>query len=379
MVMDEKKVLQLRSSIGFYGAEAVISELCKGLISSKYKPVIGVIKNQKNPHTELHNYSKSNNIESEIFECRGLFDLNTILCIRQFIKANKIDIVHTHGYKSNFYAFCATLLKNIPLVATCHPWIISNRRGKFYSAIDKILLRKFDSVVSISDQVKHKLLKAGIPGHKISIIENGINVQSFKNMYNVELVRDEYDIPLKGRVICSVGRLSLEKGHHYFLEAAKKVIDRFPDTYFILAGEGFLLNNLQKHTKIIKIDRKVSFLGFVKDIPKLLSAIDIFVLPSLTEGIPMALLEAMAAKKPVVSTNVGSVPNLIIPDKTGLLVKPGDPVGLTNAIEELLVNNCKAQNLAENGYKMVLTRYTSAQMTRKYLDIYNAFSNSSQH
>jgi len=377
--MNEKKVLQLRSSIGFYGAESVISELCKGLRSSTYRPMIGIIKNQKNPHTELHDFSMSNDIKSEIFECRGVLDLKTILLIRQFIKANHIDIVHTHGYKSNFYALCATLFQHIPLVATCHPWIISNRRGKIYSDLDRILLRKFNRVVSISDHVRQSLLNAGIPDSKITSVENGISVKFFNKTHDKELVRNEFEIPYEAKIICSVGRFSLEKGHRVLLDAAKRVINTFPDTYFILAGEGFLLNGLKRHAEKLRIENRIYFPGYVKDISKLLSAIDIFVLPSFTEGMPMSLLEAMAAKRPVVATNVGSIPDLIDHERTGLLVKPGDSGSLANAIRELMNNDFKARNLAKRAYKMVLTKYTSERMTQKYIDIYNSFSNSTEN
>jgi glycosyltransferase involved in cell wall biosynthesis len=375
----EKKVLHLRSSIGFYGAESVISEICKELVNSTYRPMVGVIKNQKNPHTELHEFAISNGIDSKIFECRGALDLKSIFFVRNFIKSKKIDIIHTHGYKSNFYALFATLFYSIPLVATCHPWIISSNKGKRYSRLDKILLRKFDKIVSISEHVRQQLLNAGIPDHKITHIDNGININSYKNNDDPILVRNKYNIPDNVKVICSVGRLSKEKGHHILLDAAKRVLDRFPNTYFIFAGEGLLLSHLKSYAKRIGIDQKVHFPGFVKQIPKLLSAIDIFVLPSLTEGMPMALLEAMAAKKPVVSTNVGSIPQLISHDKTGLLVNPGDPIKLSYAIIDILQNENKADNLAEGGYHHVRKYYSSEQMTRKYINIYNSFSPSQQN
>ena len=113
--MRRKKILQLRSSIGFFGAENVIAELASELASTEYKPIIGVFRNQKSPHLELVDFAKKNNIASEIFECQGEFDLTAILSIRNFIKKNNIDIVQTHGYKSNFYALGATLFNNIPL------------------------------------------------------------------------------------------------------------------------------------------------------------------------------------------------------------------------------------------------------------------------
>jgi len=377
--MSKKKILQLRSSIGFFGAENVIAELVTELASPEYQPIIGVFRNPKNPHLELIDFARKKNIESAIFDCQREFDLKTIISIRNFIKKNNIDIIQTHGYKSNFYALFATLFDNIPLIATCHPWIKTSRRVKIYAKIDKFLLKKFDRIVAISEEVKQEIINAGISVDKISIIDNGINVGRFEKQFDIEKLRKQFGIPVYSKVIGTVGRLSSEKGHYILLEAAEKIIKKYPSTFFIIAGDGKLKDRLKSRAKQFKIEQNFLLPGLINDIPELLSILDIFVLPSLKEGLPMALLEAMAARKPIVATNVGNIPLAIVHNETGLLVEPGDTPALENAIIELLNNKNKANKLVQNGYVAIFNKFTSKIMTRKYIELYETlFSNSNK-
>ena len=369
-----KKILQLRSSFGFFGAENVIAELAKELACSEYTPVIGVFNNKQNPHLELADFALKNNIEFHIFSCRGAVDLKTILSIRNFIKENNIAIVQTHGYKANIYALFATLFKKIPLIATCHPWIRTGAKIKIYTIIDKLLLNRFNKIIAISAEVEREILNMGIPSKKIILIDNGIDIGRFEKKFDLEKTRKQFGIPSHGKVICTVGRLSSEKGHATLIEAASKVIKNYPLAYFVMAGDGVLKNDLMNKTKKLNIGDHFIFMGMVNDIPALLSVSDIFVLPSLTEGLPMALLEAMAAKKPVIASRVGSIPEVLTHNESGLLVPPANSQELENSILDLLNNKQKADELAENGYRTIVNRYSSKIMARKYLDIYNAWS-----
>jgi glycosyltransferase involved in cell wall biosynthesis len=368
--MNKKKVLQLISSIGFFGAENVIAELVTELATSEFEPIIGVIRNLKNPHLELVDFARKNNIESVIFEAQRQFDLQAIASIRNFIKGNNVDIVQTHGYKSDFYGIFAALFENVHLLATCHPWIKTSRRGKAYAKIDKLLLKKFSRIVAISDQVKKEILDAGIPDNKISIIDNGINLHRFEEQFDTKEIRKQFGIPLESQVIGTVGRLDLEKGHHILLEAAKIVIQKNPSTFFVIVGDGYLKNDLTSRAEELKIEDHILLPGTLKEIPKILSVFDIFVLPSLTEGLPMALLEAMAAKKPVIASRVGAIPKVIIDYETGILIKPGDVNELSNGIIDLLRDKDKANLIVKNAYNKIVQEFSSNRMAKQYINIY---------
>jgi glycosyltransferase involved in cell wall biosynthesis len=240
--------------------------------------------------------------------------------------------------------------------------------------IDKLLLKGFDRIVAISEEVKKELLKAGISQNKITTIDNGINVNRFKEQYDTEKIRNELGIPNDSKVIGTVGRLSPEKGHHILIEVAEKIIKKYPATFFVFAGDGLLKEKLERKAKNLKIENHLLFIGSTNKIPELLSIYDIFVLPSFSEGLPMALLEAMAAKIPIVASRIGSIPKLIIPHQTGLLVEPRDMSSLEKSIIDLINDKNKAIKLAENGYRMILKIFSSKIMTEKYISIYNCLA-----
>ncbi|MFW9973295.1 MAG: glycosyltransferase family 4 protein [Candidatus Odinarchaeota archaeon] len=369
--MKKKKILQLRSSNGFFGAENVIIELSRQLSNSNYHPVIGVIENSKNPHIELAEAAERYNIETEIFKCKGQFDISTANKIRGFIKQNEIEIIHSHGYKANFYALLAALFMKVNLIATCHPWIKINLIIKFYSWLDKLLLNRFDEIVVISEEIKREILMSGVFESKITIINNGIDISRFMNNYNRDEILKSFDIIPDKIIIGTVGRLSEEKGHIILIEAAKKLLENFPNLIFMIVGDGPLRKELEAKVLDLGIQDHFSFTGISDDIPKALAAMDIFVLPSLTEGLPMALLEAMAATKPIIATDVGAIPKLIINGKNGRLIEPGDSNALIEATTFLLNNQNYTAHIAKKGYETVINKYSAKGMAEKYINIFD--------
>ena len=204
--MYQKKVLILRSAIGFFGAESVILEIAKGLATSHYKPIIGVFQNSHNPHLELVTCAQQNNIETAIFSCSHQFDFRTIRALCNFVKNKQISILNSHGYKANFYALMVKKFVQIPLVATCHPWLESSIRTKFYAWLDKNLLKKFDQITAISNIEKNEI-RQRVAAHKISVINNGVDISRFAKIYNIKKIKAELGIKSDGKVVGTVGRL----------------------------------------------------------------------------------------------------------------------------------------------------------------------------
>ena len=166
------RVLHLISSGGFFGAERVVVTLAREQIKQGLGAYVGVFKNYNNPHLELAQNAHKCNLPVEIFDCKGRFDIKTILSIRYFLRENKIDIIHSHGYKSNFYGLLAALNMNIKRITTCHNWLGTSRKMRFYKWLDKTLLNKFDNVVVVSDVLKKEVLKSEICEEKVKVIYN---------------------------------------------------------------------------------------------------------------------------------------------------------------------------------------------------------------
>ena len=366
------RILQLISSLGFFGAENVLLELSAELKKLGHSATIGIFKNLHSPNLELLEKAKEYSLNTQVFECNGRFDLKTVSMISSYVKENSVDVIHSHGYKSNIYAVLSNIKNKKPLVSTCHNWINSNARMGFYTFLDKLFLKRFDAVISVSTPVKELLLKSGISPKKISLIENGVNLDRFQVNGNGKNLKKDLRLPDNRKIIGTVGRLTKEKGHTYFLKAAKKILDLNENCIFLVVGDGELREDLNEEAKSLGISRNILFTGKRDDIPDLLSLMDIFVLPSLLEGQPMALLEAMAAKRPVIATTVGDIPKILKNGELGILVPLFNPEAVADGILSCLNNLEKANQIASMAYSEVAKNYSSARMAKEYLTIYNA-------
>lgn len=375
------KILQLISSVGFFGAESVVLELSKALRSCCTENVIGVFENSSNPHTELASLAKENNLRTQIFPCKGRFNAKTLWNIKNFIEGNGIDIIHTHGSKPNAYGFAASRMTKKAIVATCHNRIenslVSGDKGignylsnRLYYSIDNSILPRFDKVIAVSEDVKRLLLENRIDGGRISVVYNGVDAGKFIDRDGGK-IRAEFNIDKNTMIVGTVARLTQEKGLSNLLLAAKEVLNQFPDTIFMLAGDGPLRDDLIKKTAESGIKERVIFTGQRNDIPEVYSSLDIFVLPSLIEGLPMVLLEAMAAGKPVIATRVGAIPGVIEDGKDGIIINPGDIGELKEAIISIMTDPELARRFSQNAFKKVSEQFSSDKMCSRHMEIYS--------
>lgn len=368
------KVLQLISSRGFFGAENVLIELSAQLKALGDSVTVGAFSNQHTDgagSSELAEHARARGLKAELFKCKGRVDLKTVAAICRFVKDNGVDVIHSHGYKSNIYACLANRKVKSKLVTTCHNWINADSKMSFYTRLDKFFLRRFDAVVAVSDEVSDQLLKAGVEPGKLKVIGNGIDLEKFrKPASGINNVKAELGIPANAKVIGAVGRLSPEKGYFFLLEAARDILSKKEDCFFLLVGDGQQRQDLKEQAKRFGIEKRVIFAGKRKDIPEALSAMDIFVMSSLTEGQPMALLEAMAAKRPIVATSVGDMPKLLKAGAAGLIVPPSDSSSLAAGILRLLGDPAHAASLSAVASRTVAENYSSIRMAAEYRACY---------
>jgi glycosyltransferase involved in cell wall biosynthesis len=370
------RILHLISSGGLFGAERVAVELSKSLKKTYHcEPILGVIRNVYNPHEEILEEAERNDILHTVFSCRSQLDFRLVFSIREFIKKNRIDIIHCHGYKSNFYGLLASK-GQVPSVTTNHNWLTAHWKLKTYCLLDSLWIRFFDRIIAVSNEVKNDMLRFKIPKEKISMIDNGIALERFaKQVETNNTMKDQLGFDEKTRIIGTIGSLGIEKGHIYLLEAARQILDRVKDLRFLIVGDGPLRKPLEEKSEKLGIKEQVIFMGQRKDIPELLMAMDIFVLPSIKEGLPMALLEAMAAKRPVIATRVGAIPKVIENKDTGVLVEPKDIKGLRDAIMNLLSDPGRMDLLARKGFDRVCMDFSSDEMGKNYLKLYTEITN----
>lgn len=364
------RVLNLISTIGFFGAEKAMIELSKQLKLSEYEPYLGLVSNSQNSYKDIVKAAKENSLKVEVFPCNSKLDLKTILRIKRYINNIGIDMVHSHGYKSNFYALLATTNMKIGRITTCHNWIANNVKMRFYEYLDKTLLNRFDRVVAVSDVLRDDILKSRITKEKVLVINNGVDVEKFRAAGYTPQFKKSLGLKEDDWVIGTIGRLSTEKGHIYLLKAFVNIILKFPNVKLLIVGDGELKKSLELGVKSLRLENNVIFAGIRNDIPEIFSIMNIFILPSLIEGMPMVLLEAMAAQKPIIATKVGAVPKLIEHNKTGLLIEPKDTEGICASVGLLLIDKEKANSLSLNAFERAKNEFSSSIMAKKYLEVY---------
>lgn len=371
------RILHIISSLGFYGAERVAVELAKGLNRRGGTARMALIAPHPENSEATARAARADGVECLEFHCSERLSFPLIRELRDLIRGGRFDIVHTHGYKSNFYAL-ASAPKKLPLVATNHNWLKHHWRLTVYSLLDKGMIRFFDRIVAVSEPIRDEMVRAGIPPRKIRVIDNGVDV-------DVIASQATRSAPAEGAVggafrktVGAVGSLKEEKGFGYLIEAARRVVSTIPDARFVIVGEGPLRGELERRIAESGLDGRVTLAGYRTDVYSLLATFDLFVLPSVREGLPMVLLEGMAAGKPVVASRVGAVPRVIEDGVNGLIVDPGDPEGLAAAMERILSDPGLARGLAERGRATVRASFSSEAMFSRYFAIYTELAGSAQ-
>ena len=371
------KALLLMSTRGLFGAENAVLELTKQLPSYGFEPLIGILENSESMHVAFEEEAEKLGLSVTIFRCKGKFDIRTVFELRKYVKENKIILIHSHGYKSNFYSLLCSINTKIKRIATCHNWLGGGVKMRFYESLDKFLLKRFDKVVAVSDLLKEEIINSKISKEKVVVISNGIDIGRFGVLASGSRLRIKQALGIKesDKVMGTISRLSIEKGHDCLLKAFAKIALKFPDVKLVIVGDGPLLSSLRLQAASLKLGDKVIFTGIRNDIPEILGMMDIFVLPSLVEGMPMVLLEAMAAQKPIVATKVGAVPKLIEHNKTGLLIEPKDPDSIYASIAVLLQDKEKAKLVSLNAFERVKNEFSSSLMAQKYSAVYKEITN----
>ncbi len=357
---------------GIYGAERIVLKLVSNLSKSKFNCVVVTIKHSKKDKIPLLKELNKNGIVTDSLILKGRFDITSVVRCKNLLKKYKAEILHCHGYKADIIGlFTGILLPKIKLVATLHGWWARESfKLKFYEFLDLFAVKRFDRIIVVSKAIQATLLSKRFFKGKLELIHNGVEISRFIDEKNSESLKARLKINKEDKVIGLVGRLGKEKGHIYLLEAMPDIIEQFPKVKVIILGEGILENELKTYAKKLKISDKLMFLGFKKDMVRFYALMDVFVLPSLSEGLPVALLEAMVARKAIVATNVGGIPSVIKNMETGILIEPKNSNLLVKAISKVLNNKNLAFQLAVNARRIAECTFSIDAMIKKYEKVY---------
>jgi glycosyltransferase involved in cell wall biosynthesis len=291
-----------------------------------------------------------------------------------FLREGNFELIHTHGYFADVISTPAAKLLGIPHLCTCHGFISDGRWLDFYNFMDRVALRFADRVIAVSSTLKGELIKKGIRTGNIEVIRNAVEMVSSEALREVQGQRrgllgirsDEF-------VVGYVGRLSREKGVRYLIEGSALLYKKGENVRTVIIGDGPEKKNLEEQARSNGILNEVIFLGFEREPGKWLPTMDVFVLPSLTEGTPMALLEAMSCGLPVIASAVGGIPEIVEPMRNGILIRAGQAAEIANCLSNLQKDEALRHRLGAEGRRTVEKRHNSKdwsiQIEKEYLKL----------
>jgi glycosyltransferase involved in cell wall biosynthesis len=305
-----------------------------------------------------------------------LKDVAALFTIYRFLRQRRVHLVHTHTSKAGILGRVAARLAGVPrLVHTPHGHIFTGYAGRrltaFFILLERWAATFTDRIIGLTEQEvrDHLDRKIGRPGQFVSIA-SGVELGQFETAQGeARAVKASLGLPPGARLIGSVGRLEPVKGHGYLLEAFGTLAARFPELYLALVGEGELLPELRSHARRLGLAHRILFLGWRDDVPALLHTFDLFVLPSLNEGMGRALVEAMAAGLPIVASRAGGIHEVLEDGEAGLLVETGSASALAQGIETLLLDPALGSRLGKAARERA-SRYSLEAMLEKLEALY---------
>jgi len=299
---------------------------------------------------------------------RAEMDLAAAWRLSRVLKQLRPDIVHAHDPHAVAMASLAVSMSTLPV----RPRLVASRRVDFHmrqSALSRWKYRQVDCFICASEAIRRIVVSDGIPQRNTVTVHEGIDLERVEAAPPAELHKDLW-LPHEAPVVGNVAALVAHKGQRHLIDAAMRVLPRCPDARFVIAGEGELRASLEQQIHQHHLDKHVLLAGFRADILSVHKAFDIFVMSSITEGLGTSILDAMACGKPVVATNVGGIPEVVVDGGTGLLVPPRDPAAMADAIVKLLATRALREEMGAAGLERVRSHFSAEAMVQKTLRVY---------
>lgn len=296
-----------------------------------------------------------------------------VLRLFRLLLRERISVFESFTHHSNLIGLPIAWLARVPVrIATHHGRVkMSPGLERIHGLIVNCGLAS--CLVAVSGGIRRRAVYAeGISPQRVTVIHNGIEPPSFKTQptHAGNKMRDELQVTCGGHLVLAVGRLAEPKGHIYLLQAVPHILARFPKAIFAIAGDGPLREALHEEAHKLGIERTMRFLGTRSDVTELQSAADVFVLPSISEGLPLALLEAMAMGLPVVATELEELDNVVVNGVTGFLVPTENPDSLAKTIIHLLENKGLRACIGAAAKELVESKYSSNRMCEQYENLF---------
>lgn len=364
------RVLLLIKGLGVGGAERLLERAVPYFDRDRYDYQVGYFLPWKDALVPTF---KDGGIPVHCLNNRAAADIGVVGRLIALLRRERIDLVHAHSPVPAVMTRLGRRLAGLRgVVYTEHN--VPSRYGIVTRALNAATYRLNDAVIAVSQEVAARVepyVRRGRP--RVQAIANAVDVDMFAGLQvSREQVRREFGFPPDAPVVINVANLTRKKGHTYLLAAAKRVLERHPQTRFLCVGQGPLAEELAAEAKRHRLNGQLVFTGFRPDATTLVAASDVFVLSSLHEGLPVSLLEAMALARPQVVTRVGGVPEVVVDGETGVLVEAENPAALADSILSVLGDPARAQRMGEAARAHVRRRYGMSQMVKAVEAVYGS-------
>jgi glycosyltransferase involved in cell wall biosynthesis len=360
------RVLYLLETGGPGGAERMLLDLAQH-VGPRWQPVIGVMRSGW-----LQAHATSAGLPCVVLRGDGLGDVGVFRGLLEAVATHKIAVIHAHEFYMGMVGTAVSLATGVPLVVTIH--------GKHYypdrwrrRAVCRLVAARAAAVVTVSDDLRRFFCQTtGTPPGRVRVIYNGIDTHGSSGRHGRAELLDAAGIPRSAQIVGTVGNLYPVKGHSDLIRALGTIVQRQPQAHVVILGRGDLHDTLLSEAAALGVRDRVHLLGYRDDVRDWLAAMDVYTMPSLSEGLPLSLLEAMTSGRPAVVTGVGGMPEAVRDGQCGFVVPPRDVSALADRISFLLGDAQAAARMGVAARDVVTERFGLDRMVTQYRDVYDA-------
>lgn len=358
------KIVHTEASLGWGGQEIRVIVELREMARRGHRTILVAP-----PDSDIFRRGLDAQIETLPLSMRRRDFYQNLRWLSDFFRAEKIDVLNTHSSRDSWLAGCAARRAKVPLVIKTRHISARVSRGWLTRLVYQNL---HDFILTTSCGIAEDMVNFnGYNAGRITSVPTGVDLNRFDLNLPRANLRKELGLPEDCQLVGMVSVLRSWKGHPDFLKAARMVRQRYPNAYFVLVGEGPRRKQIEEELLEKGLEEFVFLIGHRDEVPQILKALDIFVLPSYAnEGVPQALLQALAMERPVVATKVGGIPEVIANEKNGLLCEPQSPTHLADCIMRLLENPKWAAEMAQYGRQRVVNEFSLNAMIQRLEDLY---------
>ena len=362
------KVLQFICPAGMYGAEMWILALAKSLDPAKVDCRLAVTRESESQNLEVFHRYRALGLRAYRAPMRGRFDPSAVYGLYRLLKREGIDIVHSHGYKSDLLGLAAARMAGVKALATPHGFEnVKDLKLQWFIRMGCAALKHFDAVAPLSEELSRDMAKLGVPPGRVRLVRNGVDVEEIDGE---RLPMGRGTVEDGPRKIGYIGQMAFRKNVGDLLAAFDRFYEAHDNCRLVLVGDGPMRQDLQEKASGLPSASAIRFLGYRRDRLKLLREMSLFSMTSSLEGIPRCMMEAMAMGVPVAAYDIPGVDKLVLHEETGLLAPFGDVESLKACWERLLFDEELASRLARNARSRILEHFSAARMAQEYTELY---------